>query len=76
MAGERAAASSAYGPLAMCFRGGIAAGETGYGRIAAGKRQTDQNMVILSAQKVDFWGEGGVAGEAAKSKDTARYFAH
>ena len=54
MAGERAAASSAYGPLAMCFRGGIAAGETGFGRLAAGKRRTDQNMVMLSAQKVEF----------------------
>ena len=54
MVEERAAGSSAYGPLAMCFGGGIAAGETGFGRIAAGKRQTDQNMVILSAQKVDF----------------------
>ena len=60
----------------MCFRGGIAAGETGFGSLAAGKRHIDQNMVILSAQKVDLFGEGGQQERGQKVTATARYFAH
>ena len=36
------------------LKGGIAAGDAGCARVAAGKRRTDQNMVMLSAQKVEF----------------------
>ena len=38
------------------LKGGIAAGDAGCARVAAGKRQTDQNVDFLSAQKVGFWG--------------------